>query len=503
MSKRALILAGGGLKVAFQAGVLQVWLDEAGITFDHADGASGGCFNLAMYCQQMSGTQIADNWRHLDPFLPIDVNFNSGDLLHALSLFTYDNFRARVLPFWGIDWTRINASPRLCTFNLLNYSKKQLEVVTQERMTEDHLISSVSLPMWFPPVTINGDRYIDAVYVTDGNVEEAIRRGADEIWAIWTVSMRDDWRPGFVSQYFHIIEAVADTNFFGIWRRIEESNRRIVGGGAGEFGRPITLRLLRAEVPIHYLLNFSKDRMHEAVNLGVAAAREWCDEQGISRAASVPVASNPPPPAGAATRLRFTEEMRGHVATAAADYRAGDDSGRADGTSLEVRLTIDVADVDRFVTDPQHTAAIEGTASSPLFGDVNVAEGRFQLLVHGDDPRRKQMKYWLVCGRDDGTQWTIRGFKNVDDDRATNDVWSDTTTLFVDVYEGRVAESANATPAARGIIRIGLVDFLRQLTTFRVEAPSLPQRIEGAGRFGRLFLGKLWDVYGNGLALPG
>jgi predicted patatin/cPLA2 family phospholipase len=29
-TKRSLILAGGGLKVAFQAGVLQVWLDEAG-----------------------------------------------------------------------------------------------------------------------------------------------------------------------------------------------------------------------------------------------------------------------------------------------------------------------------------------------------------------------------------------------------------------------------------------------------------------------------------------
>ena len=45
--KRALILAGGGLKVAWQAGVLQVWLDEvrinrAPLTFDCADGASGG-----------------------------------------------------------------------------------------------------------------------------------------------------------------------------------------------------------------------------------------------------------------------------------------------------------------------------------------------------------------------------------------------------------------------------------------------------------------------------
>ena len=40
MPKRSLMLAGGGVKIAFQAGVLQVWLDEAGLTFDHCDGVS-------------------------------------------------------------------------------------------------------------------------------------------------------------------------------------------------------------------------------------------------------------------------------------------------------------------------------------------------------------------------------------------------------------------------------------------------------------------------------
>ena len=59
--RRSLILAGGGIKVAFQAGVMQVWLDEAGLKFDHVDAASGGVFNLAMLCQGMTGTQIADN----------------------------------------------------------------------------------------------------------------------------------------------------------------------------------------------------------------------------------------------------------------------------------------------------------------------------------------------------------------------------------------------------------------------------------------------------------
>ncbi len=85
--KRSLILAGGGLKVGFQAGVLEVWLDEAGLKFDHADGASGGCFNLAMYCQEMSGKEIADNWRNLNPFLPVDLNWEHyWKLAYASSL---------------------------------------------------------------------------------------------------------------------------------------------------------------------------------------------------------------------------------------------------------------------------------------------------------------------------------------------------------------------------------------------------------------------------------
>src|SRR4026209_1243247 len=195
MGKRSLILAGGGLKVGFQAGVLQVWMDEAGLTFDHADGASGGCLNLAMYCQGMTGRQIADNWRYLDPFLPVDLNVERlFRFLNASSLFTHDRLRGDVLPFWGVDFQKIRTGSRTGTFNLFNFSKKQLDVVPNTQVTEDHLIAAVSLPMWFPPVTINGDTCIDAVFISDANVEEAIRRGADEIWAIWTVSTRDEWR---------------------------------------------------------------------------------------------------------------------------------------------------------------------------------------------------------------------------------------------------------------------------------------------------------------------
>ena len=69
----------------------QVWLDEAGIEFDHADGVSAASFNLAMWVQGMSGKQIADNWRHFKPFTAVDVNWSQLPLLFfAESFFELD-----------------------------------------------------------------------------------------------------------------------------------------------------------------------------------------------------------------------------------------------------------------------------------------------------------------------------------------------------------------------------------------------------------------------------
>ena len=43
----ALILAGGGIRVAWQAGAVQA-LHESGLRFSHGDGTSGGIFTLGM-----------------------------------------------------------------------------------------------------------------------------------------------------------------------------------------------------------------------------------------------------------------------------------------------------------------------------------------------------------------------------------------------------------------------------------------------------------------------
>jgi len=499
MAKRSLILAGGGLKVAYQAGVLQVWLDEAGLTFDHVDGASGGVFNLAMVCQGMSGRTIADNWRKTNPAQGVSPNFpRPGQLDIAPSLFTLDAYRDHVFPGWGLDWHKIQASPIDATFNVYNFSKHELEVLKPAQMTEDMLCACVSLPMWFPPVEIGGSTYIDPVYVTDANVEEALNRGADEIWVIWTVSRRGTWQNGFVNNYFQIIETAANGNFNRIVHRIEANNAKIAGGGQGEYGRTITLKVLAAEVPMHYLINLSPDRMIEAVNLGVQQARKWCQKEGIAfHAGPDPVV--PPGPASAKVSLEFTEQMKGFLTKGEVDYQKGYTTGKTAGTAAMVRLTIQTADVNRFVTDPQHEAKAIGTFKSDLFGGTRpVEDGGFNLFVDLDDATRKAMYYRLWFKDAHGDPFTLLGFKDIKDDPG-NDQWEDTTTLYTRILKGHVSadDDTAATTVAAGIIKIQMLDFLAQMTTFRLEGGTLADRTAALNRFGRLFLGKLWDVYGQ------
>jgi predicted patatin/cPLA2 family phospholipase len=489
--KRSLILAGGGIKVAYQAGVLQVWLDEAGVTFDHADGASGGTFNLAMYCQGMSGARIADNWRNLSPYLGVDFDLAEyGKLFYAESLFTLDRYREKVFPGWGLDWDRIRASEREATFNVYNFSKHELEVLTPDRMTEDYLSACVSLPMWFPPVIIDGDTYIDPVFITDANLEEAIRRGADELWVIWTVSERSEWNDGFVANYFQIIETSANGHLKRMVRRIEENNAAISSGSPGEFGRHIELKILKAEVPLHYLVNLSSDRLKGAVNRGVRDARRWCVEQGI------PLSSQDGPRDGDPTRLRFTEEMKGYVSLGETDYDAGFREGRENGTFLMFHLTIEVDGVGQFVAEPEREAAARGhVRCEALGGDLPVEKGVFNLFVYEEDPGRRRMRYRLFFRDGDGRPLTLSGFKVVEDDPGS-DLWTDTTTLFTHILEGHVGPEEEQAPVlAAGIINIHLLDFFRQLTTFRTEGPTPAERASALTRFGKLFLGDLWDVY--------
>jgi hypothetical protein len=156
--------------------------------------------------------------------------------------------------------------------------------------------------------------------------------------------------------------------------------------------------------------------------------------------------------------------------------------------------------IDRFVTDPKHEASIEGWIDCPLAGGRRpVDQGAFNLFVDNDgDPHHKRMDYRLWFTDAQGRPLTLLGSKDVKDDPGF-DVWTDTTTLYTKIVEGHKTrdDAAGAKVVASGIVKIQLTDFLKELTTFHVDGPTVADRSAAFARFGRLFLGSLWDVYAS------
>lgn len=199
------------------------------------------------------------------------------------------------------------------------------------------------------------------------------------------------------------------------------------------------------------------------------------------------------------TSLSFTEEMKGYLALGVADPGQGRALGRARDQRLMFRLTITAHDVDRFVADPEHPGTAVGYVDcDTLGGRLPVEHGWFNLFTRDAEPGGRQMLYRLQLRDPGGNPLTLVGHKDIHDDHGL-DVWHDTSTLYYRVLAGYVPPGGDDTAAVlgAGIVEILVRDFVHQLTTFRTEGPHPALALE---RFGRLFLGELWAVYGPHLA---
>jgi len=471
-ARRALVMAGGGLKVAYQAGVLQVWLDEAGVEFDLATASSGGTLNLAMWTQGRSGREIADAWRAYRPLSAATTRWRApwrGPFSPAL--LTQEGLRRAVLPAFGLDWHAIRTSSREAAFDVFDFTAQEPRVVEPAQLTEDLLLSASALPLWFPPVRIGGDDYVDGVFATDADLDEAVRRGANELWVVWTVSTAGAWRNGFVHGYFQMIEAMANAGLRASLRRIEESNAAIARGAEGTYPHRVCVKVLTAEVPLHYLVVLRADRFARAVDLGVRDARRWCADRGV------PVADAPPPPSPGpdAAGVSFRERMSGRIDVV--------DGLNRSSSEMALELDVRIPDLDAFRADPDHRTRLFGDVVCPaLGGRLPIRRGTFDVLTEqaiGD----LRMVYSLDAAAPGGRVLRIHGEKFVRHTPGLQ-LWRDTTTLHVTVHVGDAEIGA-------GVLHLTVAGFVAQLAGLRGHGPTTAGAVRAVARFADFFLGRL------------
>jgi len=492
--RRSLILAGGGMRVAYQAGVLKA-LAEADLCFHHADGTSGGTINLAMLLSGLSPDAMCARWRTLKvrdfvSFMPFHQYLKAHNLL---AMGDADGIVKKVFPHLGIDVDSINAAQGMeGTFNVCNYTRKTNEAIRHDAVDLDLLVAGISLPIFMPPVDKDGTLYIDAVWIKDANCMEAVKRGADELWLVWCIGNTEVYKGGAFDQYVHMIEMSANGALFEEFDRIREVNERIAQGEA-PYGhtRPIRLHVIkpRYPLPLDPDLYLGKIDAATLIAMGYADAKQYLrtrTEVGIpfQPEATHMETTNP--------GISFRETMAGPFALGETDPRAGQEKGKREKTHLAMHASINIRDLDAFVADPNHLGEIHGSIDFTPFGEgIPASHGVFNLFWPADPPDMKYMIYELGFEHE-GESYYVAGKKEVHDDPGF-DLWADTTTLFTRLHKGT---DATGPIVGAGVLTLGVDDLIRLIAT--CQATSTEATTKAAGtvlKFGRFFLGELWDTY--------
>jgi predicted acylesterase/phospholipase RssA len=495
--RRSLIIAGGGMRVAYQAGALRA-LHEAELYFSHADGTSGGTINLAMLLSGLSAEDMCQRWSSLDvkdfaSLVPLQQYLKVYDML---AMGDADGIIDKVFPHLGIDINKINAATGTQgTFNVCNYTTKTNEAISHDKINLDLLIAGISLPVFMPPVKVNEQLYTDSVWIKDANLLEAVKRGAEELWLIWCIGNIPSYHTGIFNQYVHMIELSANGGLFEEFDRITEINKGIVAGYS-PYGQtsPIKLHIIKPQfaLPLDPDLYLGKIDTATLISIGYSDTKAYLANLNDGGLLFTPAVTKMQE--CKTVGISFRETMTGAFSLHATTAEEGASLGRKEGTELSLHGAINIRDLDEFMREPQHLGELLGSIDFPPFAmGIPAYSGRFNLFSPTENPQLKLMIYELGFEHN-GQDYYLAGQKRVQDDPGF-DLWSDTTTLFTTLHKGK---DSKAPIVGAGILSLGIKDLVKLVSTMNVSnAASSKDKLRAYSRFGAFFMGELWDTYAS------
>lgn len=192
--------------------------------------------------------------------------------------------------------------------------------------------------------------------------------------------------------------------------------------------------------------------------------------------------------------LTFSERMSGPFAMGVADPYEGARRGRRTEWSMTLHARVSIPDVGAFVGDPSPAAVLSGELERPGVRErVPFEGGTFRLFPRDDEAL---MRYELGFSGVGGPFW-LSGTKCWRERPLAHKVWSDTTTLEVRLHRGT---DTDGEIAGAGLLRIGVSDFARVLTSVRAPRARTPLDVaEAVGSYAWLFARKLSKAYLPGL----
>ena len=146
------------------------------------------------------------------------------------------------------------------------------------------------------------------------------------------------------------------------------------------------------------------------------------------------------------------------------------------------------------MSDSSHPGSISGTVDyAPLGTGLPSTKGVFNLFSPTGDAASKYMVYELGFNAG-GKSYYMAGHKDVKKASVLN-LWSATTTLYTLLHEG---SDATGPVVGAGVISLSAADLIAMIPTLHaINAKNAEESAAATSKFGKFFLGELWDTYGK------
>ena len=182
--KIGLVVEGGGMKCAYNAGILDAFLDE-GITFDYCIGVSGGSGNLASYLAGQRGRNLRFFTEHIHSpnYFGLRSLLKTGDLFGLKYIYGELTRKEGEDP---LDFPALmnNPADEIVVTNALTGLP---EYYGREMMAQDDyrlIMASSAIPVACHPVELNGVPYFDGGLTDAIPVRRALEQGCDKLAVI-------------------------------------------------------------------------------------------------------------------------------------------------------------------------------------------------------------------------------------------------------------------------------------------------------------------------------
>ena len=183
--KIGLVVEGGGMKCAYNAGILDAFLDEQ-IAFDYCIGVSAGSGNLASYLAGQKGRNLRffTDHIHSSNYFGLKSLLKTGDLFGLKYIYGDLTREAGKDP---LDFPAFMKNPAEYEAVVTNALTGRPEYFGRELMRQDDyrlIMASSAIPVVCHPVKLNGTPYFDGGLTDAIPVRRALGQGCDRLVVI-------------------------------------------------------------------------------------------------------------------------------------------------------------------------------------------------------------------------------------------------------------------------------------------------------------------------------